>query len=209
MMYPNARLLVFAKAPEAGQVKTRLIPALGTQGAADLHRSLILHQLRQATRLELCPIELWGAPDTNHSFFRQCSEQFGTALRRQEGRDLGERMAHAIDHGLRSARFVLLIGTDCPTLSAERLGEALAALKAGSDAVFIPAEDGGYVAVGMRRAEPEVFADIPWGGPDVMARTRERLKARGVNWCELEPLWDVDRPEDLSRLDRFALDIPS
>ncbi len=209
MLYPDARLLIFAKAPEAGTVKTRLIPVLGAQGAADLQRSLILHQLQQATALPLCPVELWVAPDTSHAFFRHCSEQFGAALRRQEGRDLGERMAHAIDHGLRSAKFVLLIGTDCPTLSAERLDEALAALEAGSDAVFIPAEDGGYVAVGMRQSEPEVFTDIPWGGPDVMARTRERLKSCRLNWLELEPLWDVDRPEDLARLEHIALDVPS
>lgn len=197
MRYPDARVLVFAKAPEAGSVKTRLIPALGAQAAAELHCSLILHQLYQASKTKLCPIELWVAPETDHPFFRQCSDQFELTLHRQEGSDLGARMAYAMTTALRSAGQVLLVGSDCPDLTAERLNEALGALNDAADTLFIPADDGGYVAIGMTQAAPGIFADIPWGSDQVMARTRDRMRAMGLHWRELAPSWDVDRPEDL------------
>jgi glycosyltransferase A (GT-A) superfamily protein (DUF2064 family) len=95
---------------------------------------------------------------------------------------------------------LLLIGTDCPALSEAHLGAAATALHDGHDAVFIPAEDGGYVLVGLRRPQPRLFEGIAWGSDKVMAQTRERLVALGLRWTEPLVLWDVDRPEDLPRL---------
>jgi glycosyltransferase A (GT-A) superfamily protein (DUF2064 family) len=93
----------------------------------------------------------------------------------------------------------LVIGTDCPVLEVAHLQQAAAAL-ATHDAVLIPAEDGGYVLIGLRRAQPEVFADVAWGTPQVLATTRQRLRSAGLSLRELPALWDIDRPADLARL---------
>jgi glycosyltransferase A (GT-A) superfamily protein (DUF2064 family) len=95
---------------------------------------------------------------------------------------------------------VLLIGTDCPALDVAALRAAAAALEAGDDAVLVPAEDGGYVLVGLARPVAALFDRIAWGSDRVMRESRERLRAAGLRWRELAPSWDVDRPEDLARL---------
>lgn len=198
------RIAVFAKAPVPGEVKTRLIPALGADGAARLHRRLVRHALSVAraasTAAGTAPVQLWCAPDATHGFFADCAAEFGASLHAQGPGDLGERMARcfATDDGA-----ALLIGSDIPSMDAACLDAAAAAL-AGQDAVFVPAEDGGYVLVGLRAglgtARDEVFRDIEWGSGRVMQQTRKRLRAAGLGWRELPPLWDLDRPEDLARL---------
>lgn len=207
-MMPERRILVFAKAPVPGQVKTRLIPALGPEGAARLHRQLVEHALGTAAAAGLGPVELWCAPDDSDPFLRACAGRHGAVLRVQRGRDVGERMADALDRVLKRGAWPALVGSDCPALDARRLAEAFRALEE-VEAVFNPAEDGGYMLVGMRRPLPDAFRDIPWSGPEVMERTRERLRALGVGWRELPPLWDVDRPEDLERLRRLGWEIPA
>ena len=116
--------------------------------------------------------------------------------------DLGARMDAAIAHSLSldGVENVVLIGTDCPALSEEYLLEALSVLESGVDVVFGPAEDGGYVLVGMRRAVPAVFEAIPWGTDQVMQCTLEALELSDLSFKLLDKLWDVDRPEDLARL---------
>lgn len=104
---------------------------------------------------------------------------------------------------------LLLIGTDCPALTERHLAAAEAALAQGNDAVFIPAEDGGYVLIGLQRPCPEVFRDIAWSTAHVMAQTRARLLEAGLRWKELETLWDIDRPADLARLEGFEESIES
>ncbi len=96
---------------------------------------------------------------------------------------------------------LLVVGTDCPPLTASHLHAAAVALRAGHDATFLAAEDGGYVLIGLRRAIQELFRDIAWGTDRVMAQTRGRMRELGLRCNEGEVLWDVDRPEDL---DRFA-----
>ena len=97
------------------------------------------------------------------------------------------------------------MGADCPALDARDLRRAARWLAGGADAVFAPAEDGGYALVALRRVSPRLFAGIEWGGPRVMAQTRERLLALGWRWRELRTVWDVDRPEDYRRLQRASL----
>ena len=113
-------------------------------------------------------------------------------------------MAAAFDHAFAAGRSLVLVGSDCPVLAPHHLRAAAAAL-ATHDAVLAPAEDGGYVLVGLSRALPAVFEGIEWSTSDVMAATRERLRAAGARWHELPPLWDVDRPEDYARLQREGL----
>jgi uncharacterized protein len=200
----RTRIAVFAKAPVAGRVKTRLAPLLGEEEAARLHAQLVRRALRTAVDAGLGEVELWCAPDESHAFFGECRERFGAPLHRQVGGDLGERMRHALDAGTGRGERVLLIGSDCPAITPDHLVQAAAALPA-HDAVFTPAEDGGYVLVGLARAVPCVFEDVAWGGDAVMATTRERLAAAGARWWEMPPLWDVDRPDDYHRLQREGL----
>jgi len=190
--------MVFAKAP--GEAKTRLIPALGAAGAAALHRQLVMHCLRAATDAQLGPVELWCAPDTSDPFFRECERQLGVSLWEQGEGDLGERMQRAFESALVRAARAILVGSDIPALSARYLRDADRALVRGNKVVIGPAEDGGYVLIGLSRCDPELFRDIPWGGPDVMAETRRRIAAIAWRSSELPILWDVDQPEDLERL---------
>src|SRR5689334_14734736 len=131
-------IAVFAKAPVAGEVKTRLVPTLGADGAARLHERLVEHALETAIAARLGPVELWCAPDPAHPFFEGCAQRFGVALRRQRGADLGARMHDAF---AATGAPLLLIGSDCPALTPADLRACAAALGT-HDAVFVPAEDG-------------------------------------------------------------------
>ncbi|HXF77978.1 MAG TPA: TIGR04282 family arsenosugar biosynthesis glycosyltransferase [Usitatibacter sp.] len=204
------RIAVFAKAPVAGRVKTRLAAELGDEGAARLAASLTLKALATAVDSGVGAVELWCSPDAKHPFFAQCGSRFHVKLREQRGADLGDRMEAAIHEALAAGSPVLVTGADCPALDAAVLRQAARAL-AHHDAVFVPAEDGGYVLVGMARALPGVFEGIAWGEDTVMQQTRERLVRARARWQELDPLWDVDRPEDYRRMRRegFALEAPA
>ncbi len=109
---------------------------------------------------------------------------------------------HAFARGLRRHAGVILIGSDCPALHSRDLRRAWALLRAGYDAVLSPAEDGGYALIALRRITPAVFCRIAWGGPGVYAETIERLERAGYRWRALRPVWDVDRPQDLRRLEK-------
>jgi uncharacterized protein len=195
----GCRVMVFARAPVPGQVKTRLIPELGEAGAAALHRSLVTHSLLAARDSRLGPVELWCAPGVDDPFFRECERRHAVSLHRQEGGDLGARMRGAFASALARSTRAILVGSDVPALSPPYLRDADRAL-AEADAVVGPAEDGGYVLIGLSRLDAELFRDIPWGGPEVLAETRRRAAALAWRLRELPALWDVDRPEDLGRL---------
>lgn len=200
-MRAGTLVIVFARAPQPGRVKTRLVPRLGEWGAAQLHRRLVRRTLRVARAARCGPVELHGTPRARHAFFVQCARAQDATLRDQRGRNLGVRMFNAIAGGLRRRRAVILIGTDCPVLEVRDLRAAARALAGGCDAVLAPAEDGGYPLIGLRRASPRLFEGIDWGGPDVFARTADALDRLGWRWRGLRALWDVDRPQDLARLD--------
>jgi len=193
-------LIIFAKAPRPGEVKTRLIPLLGADGAAALHARLVKRTLQTARAASFRRIELHATPGIDDPFFRLCAAHYSAALVAQAAGDLGARMLSAFESGLAGHPRVLLVGTDCPALIARHLRQADRALRDGADAVFVPCEDGGYALIGLRRAEARLFSGIAWGGEAVMADTRARLAALGWSWRELETLWDVDRPEDYARL---------
>lgn len=190
-------IAILAKAPIPGYAKTRLIPHLGADGAAALQARLIGRAVETAVAAAIGPVTLWAAPDENHPAFGAAKDRHGVALARQPEGDLGARMLAAL-----SAAYAptLAIGADCPALSPELLRGCGAILADGIDAVVVPAEDGGYVLIGMRRPEPRAFAGMPWGTPLVMAETRRRLARSGLAWREPATLWDVDRAEDLMRL---------
>lgn len=191
------RIAILAKAPLAGFAKTRLIPALGARGAARLQRAFILRTLHVAQQAGLGgDVQLWCAPSAEQRFFRALQRSSGIACTSQPAGDLGARMQAATA----APGPVLLVGTDCPALTVQHLRAAAAALHQGAAAVFIPAEDGGYVLVGLNQPQPGLFQGIAWSTERVMAQTRQRAQALGLVLRELTPLWDVDTPGDLSRL---------
>jgi len=193
-------IIVFARAPRPGAVKTRLVPLLGAEGAAALHARMVKHALATARKAALGTVELHCAPDCDDEFLRFCGNRYRAELVTQAGGDVGARMASAASAALRDHARVLLIGSDCPALTARHLRQASKALLAGAAAVLVPAEDGGYVLLGLTRSDKRLFEGVTWGSDTVLAETRARLRGLGWRWHELKTLWDVDRPEDYERL---------
>ena len=201
-MSASTKIAIFTRAPVPGAAKTRLMPALGAEGAAQLHAALTEHAILQALESKVGPVELWCAPDASDPFLVQLQREHGVTLRSQPSGDLGEKMlaAFAAANGP-----LLLMGSDCPSINAADLRACADALAQGAEAVFLPAEDGGYGLVGASRPIPQIFAGMEWGGPRVMAQTREKLEALSLRWREPRVVWDVDVPQDYERLQREGL----
>ena len=178
--FPSARLLIFAKAPVPGQVKTRLAGRLGPRGAAELYKKLLRRTLAMAAAARLCPLELWGAPDARHGFFIACQRDYGVRLRRQSSGDLGRRIHHALTRTVNQGHPAVVIGGDCASLGGAELRDAFRQLAAGSDVLLGPAADGGYVLIGLNRPAPTLFQNIAWGTPTVLEATRRRLRRAGT-----------------------------
>jgi rSAM/selenodomain-associated transferase 1 len=197
-------IAIFTKAPLPGQVKTRLMPLLGAEGAAAAQRAMTWRCLQTACALPDAQVSLWCAGDLQHPFLQQCAAHFGIGLQAQSEGDLGMRMAHCLQSLLRSHQRALLIGSDCPAFTSAHLAQAAVALE-HARMVFTPAEDGGYVLVGARRGglAPACFEQMSWSVPQVMQASRARLRAlgwrQGAEWREMPTLWDVDTPEDYAR----------
>ena len=197
----SCAIVVFAKAPIAGLAKTRLIPALGPDGAAALAEKMLGHSVQQALASGCGPVELCVTPDTTHAIFARQVTLSSDVLRltdQGEG-DLGQRMDRALTRVLQQHTCAILIGTDAPALDVEVLRAAAHALTQ-HDAVFVPALDGGYALVGLTHPQSELFTGMVWSTPQVMAQTRIRLQAASLRWTELDPVADIDEPADLSHL---------
>ena len=200
-MNTRCTVIVMAKAPLPGFAKTRLIPALGVEGAAAIAHRLLDRAVEQALAADLGGVDLCCAPDSRHAAFARLGESPRVALSPQGEGDLGARMARAFERWLAHVPQVLLIGTDAPALDAALLRQAARAL-ADTDAVFVPAHDGGYALVGLRRPTPSLFDAMLWSTSTVMAQTRERLAAAGLRYAELPAVADIDNAADLVHLPR-------
>ena len=188
------RIVIFSKAPIAGEAKTRLIPLLGSGGAADLAARLLAGTIEAATASGL-DVELCATPRPDAAVWKPFLPA-GIRVTDQGSGDLGERLARAAERITRAGEGVLLIGADCPSLDAARLREAAAHLQS-HDAVIYPAEDGGYVLLGLARYDPSLFAGIAWSTESVAAATVARVKALGCSLHIGETLRDIDEPADL------------
>jgi rSAM/selenodomain-associated transferase 1 len=197
--YPDAVLMIFCKAPVAGQVKTRLTSEITAGQAMQVHIELSVKMLQLATQSNLCPVQLWCAPSTEHPFFMASAQTYHVTLKQQQGLDLGERMNHAFCSALATCSRALLVGCDCPSLTEQDLEEALTALSQRKCCVLAPAEDGGYVLIGLNQAHPELFDDMRWGTEQVLEQTRVRVRQYNLHYYELKEQWDVDTPKDLTR----------
>lgn len=193
------RIVIFAKAPLPGVAKTRLIPALGPQGAADLARRCLAHTLGQALAARVGPVELCVTPSAADAVWQILSPGEAVPRTDQGEGDLGERMARAAQRVLDAGESVLLIGTDCPELDASQLIQAATALQ-HADAALVPAFDGGYVLLGLNRFHPSVFSGIAWSTDRVAMETLARFKQLEWTVHELAMLHDIDVPADLKWL---------
>jgi rSAM/selenodomain-associated transferase 1 len=189
------RILIFAKAPVAGKVKTRLIPALGADGAATLAAEMLHRTAGEAAAAALGPVELCADPEPGHPDWRGQIPP-GLELSAQGEGDLGQRMAQAARRAINEGDLVILIGTDCPDLDRVRLAEAAAALD-HHDAIIHPAVDGGYALLGLRRFDPSLFEGIAWSTSTVAAVTITRIEALGWSLHVGATLHDMDEPADL------------
>ena len=194
----QACVCVFAKAPVKGRVKTRLFPSISEQQACDVHEKLLEHCLSN-THHDDWQRQLWST-DTQHPFIQSCEKKYSIPLCLQQGSDLGEKMYLAASESLKTFSYVIIIGTDCPTLNANYISEAVSRLKAGANVVLGPAVDGGYVLIGLSVDIESIFKDMQWGNEQVLSHTRQRLREAGISWEELAVQRDIDRPEDLDFL---------
>ncbi|MES2295491.1 MAG: TIGR04282 family arsenosugar biosynthesis glycosyltransferase [Pseudomonadota bacterium] len=197
----SLRIIIMAKAPQAGKAKTRLISALGAQGAAELAGHMLAHTARQALAAAVGAVELCVSPAPGDLAWRSLEPMLGGTLAwsdQGEG-DLGMRMARAARRGCAGGDAVMLIGTDCPALDATALRRAAAALLE-TDATLVPTFDGGYALLGMKRFHPSLFEDIAWSTDSVAFDTQCRLSALGWSVRTHPVVHDIDEPADLCHL---------
>lgn len=205
MLYDDTVILLFAKAPVAGSVNTRLIPDIGVEKATSLQRNLIHQRLSMLTNARLCQVRLMCAPDDKHESFIECAQKYPIQLVVQSGNDLGERMSIAVSVALQSYKYCIVIGTDAPALDEIQIEKAIRTIHSETEVVFVPAEDGGYVLLGMKKPNAFLFQNVDWGSESVMQQSRERLNLNRVSFKELKVCWDVDRLEDYQRYLKLAL----
>jgi rSAM/selenodomain-associated transferase 1 len=203
-------LLVFARDPQPGRVKTRLVPSLGVELATALYRQMLLDTLGIAARTGVEKRELWvdrGNPDAG---LVRAARDADMPVRIQSGVDLGMRMHRAFAAALPACRSAVLIGSDCPEYDSHYIENAFAMLER-HDAVIGPAADGGYVLIGLNWPQPGLFSNIAWGGDRVLDETRRRLRSLVLDWHELPTLRDIDQPADLAHfpglMERAALGV--
>ena len=198
-------LVLFTRYPIVGKNKTRLIPALGPEGATELHRQMTqsivtrLQACQRINRFDLAICYTGGTLELMQAWLSSCD-----CFSRQVGDDLGSRMRSALINHHRQGRPVCLMGTDCPDISCSIIEEAFSAL-ATCDLVLGPSYDGGYYLIGCnpllnKDVISALFSGISWGGPDVLATTQKKIALAGKT-CHLLPiLHDIDTPEDLQHL---------
>ncbi|MGM8897669.1 MULTISPECIES: TIGR04282 family arsenosugar biosynthesis glycosyltransferase [unclassified Psychrobacter] len=197
-MPKDTLIIIFAKFPAQGMAKTRLQPALGVAGAAQIARKLLLHSIEQAVATGLT-VELCVSPSPSDSCWQTLNLPGSVQWSGQAEGDLGKRMLTASQQALAQFKQVILIGTDCPSLSTTQIRRAVRQLKT-FESVIIPAFDGGYVLFGFKQACASLFSNIEWSTASVATVTQQRITALNWSLALLEPLNDIDEPADLKYL---------
>ncbi|MGI9228226.1 MAG: TIGR04282 family arsenosugar biosynthesis glycosyltransferase [Gammaproteobacteria bacterium] len=198
-------ILIFARTPLQGQVKTRLQPVFSEQECLSIYQRLLRRSLITATAAGQAALQLWVMPDIKHPFIKELGDTFDVSLHLQQGVDLGERMLHAATDALQHYQRAIIIGCDCPQLQAADLANAATRLEDGHDVVLGPASDGGYYLLALKAAHPTLFHNIAWGTETVLETTRTRLRQAQLSCYELQQKDDLDHPDDYRR-DQHLLD---
>lgn len=189
-------LIIFAKAPVAGNVKTRLIPEYSPDQANIIHQQLLEYTVAGLNRIDGVDVQLHCSPDQNHNFFQYLKFQYKIKLLDQSSGDLGKKMSTALFNALLDYKKAVLIGADIPAIDKTYIKWAFTKLER-NETVLGPAEDGGYVLVGLTKPQSNMFDGIKWGVADVLQQTIDRM-APDIPLL-LDTLWDVDRVEDVER----------
>lgn len=197
-------IIIFAKFPAQGMAKTRLQPALGIEGAVRMARQLLLHSVEQALASGFS-VEMCVSPAPTDLCWQALNLPDSLLWSEQAQGDLGKRMLTASQNALKEFDRVLLIGTDCPDLTAWQIQHAAQRLD-NHDTVMIPAFDGGYILLGLKQVDAHLFSQMIWSVNDVAAVTEQRIKDLGWSLKLLEPLADIDEPSDLQYLPTGWLD---
>lgn len=192
--FPRGCIVVMAKAPKIGNVKTRMQPQLSEQQSLFLHCQLVEQIISQLESFRLAPVVLQISEA--HPFF----DQFSLPMRLQVGDNLGARMANAAEQALAECDWVILLGADCPFIDKDYLSSAINFLHEGVQAVVGPASDGGYVLLGLRLLYATLFSAMPWGSNQIMTLTAQRLDELALNWRRLAVRDDIDCFDDLKKL---------
>ncbi len=195
----SARIIIFAKAPQPGFAKTRLIPALGADGAAELAQQMLLNTLHEALAADIGTVELCSTPKIDNIAWQGITLPVGIEITDQGEGDLGARLARASERVIENAELVLLIGTDCVEMFATLLREAAQSLHE-HDAVIHCTADGGYALLGLKRYSAVLFSDMPWSTDAVASTTIARIQQLGWSLHVGQLLHDVDAPQDLKYL---------
>ena len=204
MLESDAALIIFAKTPLPGQVKTRIARVKGKAIAQRLAKTFISNTLAKVNRVDIrrhfSEIVLWFTPSSRHPVFLRSKISQSIRYKQQVGADLGLRMHHAIRQALKTHKFAVVIGTDCPSLNSNYIAESLTMLAEGNDVVFGPADDGGYVLIATRVVNAQLFRNIHWGGSRVLSKSLETCRRLGFRSRCLDTLVDIDRVEDMFTL---------
>lgn len=195
----SIRIIIFAKAPQPGFAKTRLIPALGAEGAAKLAQQMLINTLHEALAAGIGTVELCSTPKIDDVAWQGIALPLAIEISDQGEGDLGARLARASERAIENAEAVLLIGTDCVEISATLLREAAQSLY-GHDAVIHCTADGGYALLGLKRYSAALFSDMPWSTDAVASTTIARIGQLGWSLHIGQLLHDVDAPQDLKFL---------
>ena len=193
------RIIIFTKAAQAGFTKTRLIPALGKQGAANLAKKMLIHTLNQSLEAGVGPVEMCVTPPPTDSIWREFAVLGDLEYSDQGTGDLGERLSRVTQRVIDRGESLLIIGTDCTQLTAAHLQRAKESLH-NFDSILIPATDGGYVLFGLNFFHASLFESIKWSTDTVYAETTERLETLGRTIKIFPSMNDIDEPKDLKFL---------
>lgn len=205
VLLSDSCILQFAKLPEIGKVKTRMQPQLSVDDSLALHCDLTQHTYMQLAGNSEWSYELWvGSRGDTPDYFDRLQRLHSSSIHLQQGKDLGERMAHALEDALARYRYAIVIGSDCPQLTDEHLSSLIVQLQCGMDGAVIPATDGGYVAMGLSRISSKIFEGVDWGSSSVLEQTLARFDQLQWSVALMPALSDIDHPEDLSSLSDYT-----
>ncbi len=205
MKNTKSAVVIFAREPVLGTVKSRLSPALDDAERLNLYKRMLCHTSAVVGRIEEIDASLYSVPDKEHPYLNALSKRFDFSQQVQIKGDLGEKMTAAFEDVLEHTDKSILIGSDCPFITRDYIESAISRLN--DNAVIIgPATDGGFVMIGTtdHALMEHLFRDIEWGSSDVLETLLKNAQSSDITVELMEPLNDVDRPEDLQLLDGFT-----